>query len=57
MGTAVILGMCIPKYFADNPINTGVMELDQMLNILLNINMFVGGIVAFALDNLVGGKF
>ncbi|KAH7719788.1 Protein Y59E9AL.4 [Aphelenchoides avenae] len=55
MGLAVILGMAIPDYFSKHPIVTGVAELDQMFNILLNIRMFVGGVIAFVLDNTVTG--
>lgn len=56
MGLAVILGMAIPDYFSKHPIVTGVAELDQMFNILLNIRMFVGGVIAFVLDNTVTGE-
>jgi nucleobase transporter 1/2 len=56
MGLAVILGMAIPDFFSKHPIRTGVAELDQMFNILLNIQMFIGGVIAFILDNTVGGK-
>lgn len=56
MGLAVILGMAIPDYFSKHPIQTGIAELDQMFNILLNIQMFIGGMIAFLLDNTVGGK-
>ncbi|KAE9547040.1 hypothetical protein FO519_009747, partial [Halicephalobus sp. NKZ332] len=56
IGVSIILGMAIPDYFEENPIKTSVDSINQMLNILLTIRMFVGGIIAFALDNLVPGK-
>ena len=55
MGIAIIVGMTIPDYFEDNPIDTGIDNIDQMLNILLTIRMFVGGFIAFILDNIVSG--
>jgi hypothetical protein len=47
IGLAVILGVIIPDYFHKNPVNTGLTEIDQMFNILLQIKMFVGGFIAF----------
>lgn len=32
------------------------MEIDQVLNVLLTTAMFVGGSVAFILDNTIPGK-
>uniref|UniRef100_A0A7E4ULX2 Solute carrier family 23 member 2 n=1 Tax=Panagrellus redivivus TaxID=6233 RepID=A0A7E4ULX2_PANRE len=55
MGTSVILGMVIPDYFTEHPVATGNLHIDQMLNILLTIRMFVGGLIAFFLDNTIGG--
>ncbi|KAI6215689.1 Solute carrier family 23 member 2 [Aphelenchoides besseyi] len=55
MGIAIILGIIVPDYFHRNPVATGIREIDQMLNILLQIKMFVGGIIAFVLDNIAGG--
>ena len=34
---------------------TGVSELDQILTVLLTTEMFVGGFLAFALDNTIPG--
>jgi solute carrier family 23 (nucleobase transporter), member 1 len=56
MGVALILGTMIPNYFAAYPVNTGIYEIDQMLNILLTIKMLIGGFIAFVLDNLVSGS-
>ena len=55
MGLAIILGNAIPDFFEKNPVNTGVPEIDQVFNILLTIKMFVGGVIAFILDNSCGG--
>lgn len=34
----------------------GVPELDQILTVLLTTEMFVGGTIAFVLDNTIPGK-
>lgn len=36
-------------------ISTGVPELDQIITVLLTTEMFVGGFIAFALDNTIPG--
>lgn len=41
----------LPSY-----IITGIVEIDQVLNVLLTTAMFVGGSVAFILDNTIPGK-
>uniref|UniRef100_A0A914XA74 Solute carrier family 23 member 1 n=1 Tax=Plectus sambesii TaxID=2011161 RepID=A0A914XA74_9BILA len=53
LGLAIMSGMAVPLYFEQYPLNTGMAELDQVLNILLTIRMFVGGFVGFLLDNTV----
>lgn len=35
---------------------SGIVEIDQVLNVLLTTAMFVGGSVAFILDNTIPGK-
>uniref|UniRef100_A0A914CWP9 Uncharacterized protein n=1 Tax=Acrobeloides nanus TaxID=290746 RepID=A0A914CWP9_9BILA len=55
LGIATIMGMIVPDYFAENPIDVGNPEISQTLNILFNIRQFTGGIVACVLDNFVGG--
>lgn len=35
---------------------SGVAELDQILTVLLSTEMFVGGFLAFCLDNTIPGK-
>lgn len=34
---------------------TGVVELDQLLQVLLTTSMFVGGFIGFVLDNTIPG--
>ena len=36
--------------------SSGIVEVDQVLNVLLTTAMFVGGSVAFILDNTIPGK-
>ncbi|CAD5218850.1 unnamed protein product [Bursaphelenchus okinawaensis] len=55
VGMAIIMGVVIPDYAHSHPVDTGIDEVDQMLNILLQIKMFVGGLIAFILDNIVPG--
>lgn len=35
---------------------SGIVEVDQVLNVLLTTAMFVGGSVAFVLDNTIPGE-
>ncbi|TMS38496.1 hypothetical protein L596_005211 [Steinernema carpocapsae] len=55
VGVAVISGLGISKYFAENPLRTGLDDFDRVFNLLIQIQMFVGGSIAFFLDNTVGG--
>ncbi|KAJ8039472.1 Solute carrier family 23 member 1 [Holothuria leucospilota] len=57
LGFALFLGMGVPDYLVKNPgaINTGVLILDQVLSVILGSNMFLGGLTACILDNLVRG--
>ncbi|NXP04411.1 S23A1 protein, partial [Thinocorus orbignyianus] len=57
MGFAMFFGLTLPNYLDSNPkaINTGVPELDQILTVLLTTEMFVGGSIAFILDNTIPG--
>lgn len=34
----------------------GIVQIDQVLNVLLTTAMFVGGSVAFVLDNTIPGR-
>uniref|UniRef100_A0A1I7ZKV3 Solute carrier family 23 member 2 n=1 Tax=Steinernema glaseri TaxID=37863 RepID=A0A1I7ZKV3_9BILA len=55
IGVAIIAGLCVSDYFEQNPLSTGYDEADRVFNLLIRIRMVVGGLIAFALDNTVGG--
>lgn len=55
MGLSLLLGLIVPLHFEKHPVNTGHFEIDHILNMLLNIKMLVGGVVATFLDNTVPG--
>ncbi|XP_074912531.1 solute carrier family 23 member 1 [Buteo buteo] len=57
LGFAMFFGLTLPNYLDSQPkaINTGVPELDQILTVLLTTEMFVGGTIAFILDNTIPG--
>lgn len=51
------MGIAIPEYVEKTHIDIGVKPLNEMLNILLTTRMFVGGMIAFLLDNISSGLF
>lgn len=53
---AIVVGMCVPLHFELHPINTGNESVNNILNMLLSIRMLIGGLVAFILDNILGGN-
>ncbi|XP_054697647.1 solute carrier family 23 member 1 isoform X3 [Grus americana] len=57
LGFAMFFGLTLPNYLDSHPkaISTGVPELDQILTVLLTTEMFVGGTIAFILDNTIPG--
>ncbi|NWI62111.1 S23A1 protein, partial [Todus mexicanus] len=57
LGFSMFFGLTLPSYLDSHPgaINTGVPELDQILTVLLTTEMFVGGTIAFVLDNTIPG--
>uniref|UniRef100_A0A8D0ECU6 Solute carrier family 23 member 1 n=1 Tax=Salvator merianae TaxID=96440 RepID=A0A8D0ECU6_SALMN len=57
LGFAMFFGLTLPNYLDAHPeaINTGIAEVDQILTVLLTTEMFVGGSIAFILDNTVPG--
>ncbi|XP_071670988.1 solute carrier family 23 member 1 isoform X5 [Patagioenas fasciata] len=57
LGFAMFFGLTLPNYLDSHPkaINTGVPQLDQILTVLLTTEMFVGGTIAFILDNTIPG--
>ncbi|KAM3869017.1 solute carrier family 23 member 1 [Diretmus argenteus] len=58
LGFSMFFGLTLPAYLDThkNSINTGVPELDQILTVLLSTEMFVGGFLAFCLDNTIPGS-
>ncbi|PIK52045.1 Solute carrier family 23 member 1 [Apostichopus japonicus] len=58
LGFAIFLGLGLPDYLNKNPgvIDTGSVLIDQILNVILGSNMFIGGLAACVLDNLVRGS-
>ncbi|XP_075714655.1 solute carrier family 23 member 2 [Rhinoderma darwinii] len=55
LGFSIFFGLMLPSYLKQNPLVTGIVEIDQVLNVLLTTAMFVGGCVAFILDNTIPG--
>uniref|UniRef100_A0A8C3A4P2 Solute carrier family 23 member 2 n=1 Tax=Cyclopterus lumpus TaxID=8103 RepID=A0A8C3A4P2_CYCLU len=55
LGFSIFFGLMLPSYLKENPLVTGIEGVDQVLNVLLTTAMFVGGSVAFILDNTVPG--
>ncbi|KAF3854546.1 hypothetical protein F7725_022601 [Dissostichus mawsoni] len=57
-GFSMFSGLVIPNWIFKNPtaIATGVVELDQVLQVLLTTSMFVGGFFGFMLDNTIPGS-
>uniref|UniRef100_A0A3P8ZRY3 Solute carrier family 23 member 2 n=1 Tax=Esox lucius TaxID=8010 RepID=A0A3P8ZRY3_ESOLU len=55
LGFSIFFGLVLPSYLKQNPLVTGVLSIDQVLNVLLTTAMFVGGSVAFVLDNTIPG--
>ncbi|XP_073476858.1 solute carrier family 23 member 1 [Aquarana catesbeiana] len=57
LGFSLFFGLVLPNYLDANPncIETGLPELDQILTVLLTTEMFVGGCIAFFLDNTIPG--
>nr|KAG5698791.1 hypothetical protein BaRGS_032210 [Batillaria attramentaria] len=59
LGVSLFLGLTVPKWVAQ-PANAGAIstccsELDQIFYVLCSTSMFVGGVVAFFLDNTIPG--
>uniref|UniRef100_A0AAY4E3G9 Solute carrier family 23 member 1 n=1 Tax=Denticeps clupeoides TaxID=299321 RepID=A0AAY4E3G9_9TELE len=56
-GFSMFCGLVIPNWITKNPtaIATGIVELDQVLQVLLTTSMFVGGFMGFLFDNTIPG--
>ncbi|XP_072572912.1 solute carrier family 23 member 1-like isoform X2 [Paramormyrops kingsleyae] len=57
-GFSMLTGLAIPNWALKNPaaIATGIVEVDQVVNVLLTTGMFVGGFFGFILDNTIPGS-
>ncbi|XP_068229650.1 solute carrier family 23 member 1-like [Palaemon carinicauda] len=57
LGFSLFLGIALPKWLQNNPgtIRTGVVTVDQVLTVILQNPMFVGGFLGFFLDTTVPG--
>ncbi|XP_044300154.1 solute carrier family 23 member 1 isoform X1 [Varanus komodoensis] len=57
LGFAMFFGLTLPNYIDSHPnaVNTGIAEVNQILKVLLSTEMFVGGSIAFILDNTIPG--
>ncbi|KAM9451527.1 solute carrier family 23 member 1 [Clarias gariepinus] len=57
LGFSMFTGLMLPNYLDTHPgsIKTGEPVLDQILTVLLTTEMFVGGFLAFLLDNTIPG--
>ncbi|ROT82426.1 hypothetical protein C7M84_024385 [Penaeus vannamei] len=55
LGFSLFFGLALPKWIESNPgvIKTGDAIADQLLTVLLQTSMFVGGFLGFLLDNTV----
>ncbi|XP_075458682.1 solute carrier family 23 member 2-like isoform X2 [Ascaphus truei] len=56
-GFSIFSGLTIPKWVTDNAalLETGIVQLDQVILVLLTTGMFVGGFLGFFLDNTIPG--
>nr|XP_002124192.1 solute carrier family 23 member 1 [Ciona intestinalis] len=57
IGFSIFMGLTVPEWMKANQgvIQTGVMEIDQILSVLLETSMLVGGILALVFDNTIPG--
>ncbi|KAG8523354.1 Solute carrier family 23 member 2, partial [Galemys pyrenaicus] len=57
-GFSIYCGLAIPNWVNKNPekLQTGILQLDQVIQVLLTTGMFVGGFFGFLLDNTIPGS-
>ncbi|XP_043319720.1 solute carrier family 23 member 1-like isoform X1 [Cervus canadensis] len=57
-GFSIFCGLAIPNWVNKNPerLHTGILQLDQVIQVLLTTGMFVGGFLGFLLDNTIPGS-
>ncbi|XP_069705906.1 solute carrier family 23 member 1-like isoform X1 [Phaenicophaeus curvirostris] len=56
-GFSVFAGLAVPNWASKNSalLETGITQLDQVIQVLLTTGMFVGGLLGFILDNTIPG--
>uniref|UniRef100_A0A672UPK5 Solute carrier family 23 member 1 n=1 Tax=Strigops habroptila TaxID=2489341 RepID=A0A672UPK5_STRHB len=56
-GFSVFAGLTVPNWANKNTtlLETGIIQLDQVIQVLLTTGMFVGGLLGFILDNTIPG--
>ncbi|GAB0176626.1 solute carrier family 23 member 1 [Grus japonensis] len=56
-GFSVFVGLAVPNWASKNStlLETGIIQLDQVIQVLLTTGMFVGGLLGFILDNTIPG--
>ncbi|KAM9389282.1 solute carrier family 23 member 1-like [Phaethornis superciliosus] len=56
-GFSVFAGLTIPNWASKNSalLETGIIQLDQVIQVLLTTGMFVGGLLGLILDNTIPG--
>ncbi|XP_044636083.1 solute carrier family 23 member 1-like isoform X2 [Equus asinus] len=57
-GFSIFCGLTVPNWVNKNPemLQTGILQLDQVFQVLLTTSMFVGGFLGFLLDNTIPGS-
>ncbi|XP_029773837.1 solute carrier family 23 member 1-like [Suricata suricatta] len=57
-GFSISCGLAIPSWVNKNSekLQTGILQLDQVIQVLLTTGMFVGGFLGFLLDNTIPGS-
>ncbi|XP_007951109.1 solute carrier family 23 member 1-like [Orycteropus afer afer] len=57
-GFSIYCGLAIPNWVNKNTdrLQTGILQLDQVIQVLLTTGMFVGGFLGFVLDNTIPGS-
>lgn len=56
IGTSLLLGLALPAYMRDNPLEFGPPSMQVLLNVLLATPMMVSGVWALILDNVIKGS-
>ncbi|KAH0616791.1 hypothetical protein JD844_028184 [Phrynosoma platyrhinos] len=57
-GFSIFTGLTVPYWVQNNTekLETGIVQLDQVIQVLLTTGMFVGGFLGFLLDNTIPGS-